>query len=250
MEKNENKKSDHAEIKDESVIDESRLIRTIILGSDWQEVLENIVIEDGMNPQDINIIKLADVFTVYLQELKTFDFRIPARFILIAAILLRMKCELMLEEEEEKARMEAVKMPDINLENIPELTAPLVRKPIRKVTLDELIRSLNKAFEFKERKEGKELRMRHAVEGLIEQEEDIELRITRVYEKIFKNNEIKFSDLVHPWKRKEIVRVFVPLLHLETRGKVICEQEEFFKDIVIRIIPESEQQQEVQQAQE
>ncbi len=238
------------EEKKESVIDESKLIRTIILGSDWQEALESIVVEEGLNPEDIDIIKLADSFTDYMQKLKTFDFRIPARFILIAAILLRMKCELLLEEEEEKARIEAVQLPNINLENIPELTAPLLRKPTRKVTLDELIKALDKAFEFKERKEGTKLRMRQAVENLIEPEEDIELRITRIYDKIVKHNIIKFSDLVHPWKRKEIVKIFVPLLHLEQRGKVVCEQEEFFKEITIRVVEESQQPKEPYMAQE
>lgn len=238
------------ENKEEKVIDESRLIRTIILGSDWQEVLESIIVEEGLNPEEIDIIKLAEAFTDYLQQLKTFDFRIPARFILIAAILLRMKCELLLEEEEEKARIEAVQLPNIDLERIPELMPPLQRKPTRKVTLDELIKALNKAFEFKERKEGTKLRMRAAVEGLIEQEEDIELRIGRIFDKIAKNNIIKFSDLVHPWRRKEIVKIFMPLLHLEQRGKVTCEQEEFFKDIIIKVVDEPPKPEEIQLAQE
>jgi len=236
--------------KEEKVIDESRLIRTIILGSDWQEVLENIVVDEGLNPEEIDIIKLAGAFTDYLQQLKTFDFRIPARFILIAAILLRMKCELLLEEEEEKARIESVQLPNIDLESIPELTAPIQRIPTRKVTLDELIKALNKAFEFKERKEGTKLRMRAAVEGLIEQEEDIELRISRIFDKIAKNNIIKFSDLVHPWRRKEIVKIFMPLLHLEQRGKVTCEQEEFFKEIIIKVVDNPPSPEEIQLAQE
>lgn len=234
----------------ERVIDESRLIRTIVLGSDWQEVLESIVVEEGLDPQQIDIIRLAESFTEYLQRLKTFDFRIPARFILIAAILLRMKCELLLEEEEEKARVESEAAPGIDIENVPELFPPLMRKPTRKVTLSELIGALNKAFEFKERKEGKHLRMRRAVENLIEPEEDIELRITRIHDRIAKRSEIKFSELVHSWKRREIVKTFMPLLHLMQRGKVQCDQEEFFSEIVIRIVEESEQPKEPQMAQE
>lgn len=237
-------------MEEEKVVDESRLIRTIILGSDWQEVLEIIVVEEGLDPQHIDIIKLADSFTEYLQRLKTFDFRIPARFILIAAILLRMKCDLLLEEEEEKIRIDTAQIPNINLEDIPELSAPLMRKPTRKVTLDELIHALNRAFEFKERKEGKQLRMRRAVENLIEPEEDIELRISRIYERIAKHDTIKFSELVHPWRRRDIVKTFMPLLHLQQRGKVQCEQEEFFKEITIRLVPEAQQPAEPYVAQE
>ncbi len=217
------------------MVDETNLIRTIIIGSDWQEVLETIVLEECMDPLSIDIIKLADAFTDYLEKLKTFDFRIPARFVLITAILLRMKCELLLEEEEIKAKEEVKRGPKINVENLPELSAPIERRPIRKVTLDELVRALNKTFEFTERKEGKKLRMRRAIENLIEPEEDIEARIKKILEKIIEKNGIKFSELVPVWRRLDIVKTLMPVLYLLQRGKVCCEQEELFKEITIKI---------------
>ena len=215
------------------IIDEASVIRTIILGNDWQEVLTSLVVEDGMDPMNLDIVKLADTFMLYMQRLKTFDFRIPARFILIAAILLRMKCEILLEEEEKKIteQREAEKI-DIDA---PLLAPPVERKPTRKVTMDELIGALGKAFEFREKKEGKELRMRRAVETLIEPEEDIELRISRIFDRILSYRAVKLAELV-PWKRKAIVDTFIPLLHLLQRGKVECEQEEFFKDIYIKVV--------------
>lgn len=218
-----------------SMVDEARLIRTIVLGADWQEVLENIIVEEELDPLGIDIIKLAEAFMKYLEQLKTFDFRIPARFILIAAILLRMKCELILEEEEEKAREREEKLPEINLENIPQLSAPLVRKPLRKVTLDELIKALNRTLEFKKKKEKRAIRLRHAVETLIEPEEDIELKISSVFEKIASSGEMKFSELVPHWGRKEIVDMFMPLLYLCMRSKVCCEQTEMFSEIYIKV---------------
>ncbi|MBI2076188.1 MAG: segregation/condensation protein A [Candidatus Aenigmarchaeota archaeon] len=219
------------------MIDENKLIQTIVAGSDWQEVLTNIVVEEGMDPAVVDIIKLTDSFMFYLKRLKTFDFRVPARFVLIAAILLRMKCELLLEEEEPKEEIKGESPPPINIEDIPSLSPPLERKPTRKVTLTELVSALNKAFEFKERKETKKLRMRRRVEGLIEPEEDIEIRIKNVFDQILRHGTfMKFSDIVPVWKRKEIVEIFLPLLHLSNRGKVVCEQEEFFKDITVRVV--------------
>ena len=217
----------------EKIIDEASVIRTIILGNDWQEVLTNLVVEEGMDPMNIDMVKLADTFMHYMQRLETFDFRIPARFILIAAILLRMKCEILLEEEEKKIaeQKEEVK---INID-APLLLPPIERRPTRKVTLDELISALNKAKEFREKKEGKELRMRRAIENLIEPEEDIELKIKKIFEKIPLHRATKLSDLI-PWKRKEIVNTFIPLLYLMQRGKIECEQEEFFKDIYIKVV--------------
>lgn len=216
-------------------IDEDKILRTIIIGSDWQEVLTTIVIEDGMDPMSIDIIKLTDSFMTYLKKIQTFDFRIPARFILISATLLYMKCETLLNEEEEKRRIEQSQLPNIDLNNVPLLTPPLIRKPTRKVTLSELINALNKAMEFKDRKEEKKFRVRRAVEGLIEPEEDIEIKISRIFNKITEKREINFSDLVPVWKRLDIVETFIPLLHLETRGMVVCEQEEMFKEIKIKI---------------
>ncbi len=217
------------------MVDEARLIRTIVLGADWQEVLENIIVEEDLNPLVIDLVKLSDAFMNYMQEIKKFDFRIPARFILVAAILLRMKCELLLEEEEEKARKEIEKLPEISLENIPQLSAPLIRKPIRKVTLSELITALNKALEFKEKKETKQIRLRRAVETLIEPEEDVEIKISTLLGKISKAGEIKFSDLVPDWKRNEIVDTFMPLLYLCMRSRIYCDQPEMFKEIFIKI---------------
>jgi segregation and condensation protein A len=215
-------------------MNEAKVIQTIVLGSDWKEVITNLIAEEDMDPLSIDLIKLVDAFMMYLQKLKKFDFRIPARFILVAAILLRMKCELLLEEEEEK-RIETEKIPPINIENIPVLSPPILRRPTRKVTLSELIDALNKAIMFKERKEEKRIIMRRAVEKLIVPEEDIELKINSVYNKIVKHYAIKFSDLVPVWKRKDIVDTFMPLLYLEQRGKIICEQENIFEDIYIKV---------------
>jgi chromatin segregation and condensation protein Rec8/ScpA/Scc1 (kleisin family) len=215
-------------------INEAKVIQTIVLGSDWQEVLTEIVTEEGMDPLSIDLIKLVDTFMIYLQKLKSFDFRIPARFILISAILLRMKCELLFEEEEKK-RLEAEKVPPIDVSNVPLLIPPLLREPTRKVTLTELINALNKVMEFKERKEEKQIRLKRTVEKLIAPEEDIEAKIKRIYERIVKNHDIKFSELVPVWKRKDIVDTFLPILYLSQRGKITCEQEEFFKEIYIKI---------------
>ncbi|MDI6721251.1 MAG: segregation/condensation protein A, partial [Candidatus Aenigmarchaeota archaeon] len=132
-------------------MNEDQMIQMIVLGSDWQEVVSNIVMEEGMDPLNINIIKLADSFVHYMNRLQYFDFKIPARFILIAAILLRMKCELIFEEEEKK-EMQKRDVEPLNID-VPILPAPIERKATRKVTLAELITALNRAFDFKEQKE-------------------------------------------------------------------------------------------------
>ena len=221
------------------IIDVNQVIQTIIIGTDWQEVLTPLVAEEGMDPMSVDIIKLAEVFTRYMAQLQKFDFRVPARFILVAAILLRMKAELLLDEEEQKALSQKEIIP-LDIENVPMLLPPMTRKPTRKVTLSELVSALNKAFEFQERKEGKQLRMRRAVERLIEKEEDIEVRIDEIYRDIVKLHSTTLSELVHSWRREDIVKTFLPVLHLMMRDLITVDQEEMFKEIFIKVREKAE----------
>ena len=212
-------------------IDENKLIKTIVGASDWEDVLNTIVWEEGLDPLNIDIVKLAQVFMHYLQNLDTFSFRVPARFILVAAILLTMKCDTLLTEEEEKEfkELEGVKL---NLE-APLLMPPLLRKTTRKVTLTELVAALNKAFEIKERKESVFMTRKPDIE--IIEPEDIEERISGIYDKIRNSGMIKFSDLVPVWKKKDIIDTMMPLLYLSQRSMILCEQEDMFKEIYIKL---------------
>ncbi len=211
-------------------VDESKLIKTIVVASDWEEVITNIIEEEGINPSDIDIVRLVDAFLDYLKNLKKFDFRIPARFILIAAILLRMKCEVLKINEPKEETLK----PNIDI-NVPLVDLPIIRTPKRKVTLTELINALQKVIEFEEKKKLKKLRLRRNVENLIGEYEDIESRIEKIYERI-KNEKIKnFSSLVGEWNRKNIVYNFIPLLHLVMNNKIICFQQEIFGEIFIEL---------------
>ena len=213
------------------MIDEQSLMKTIIIGSDWEEVISNIVEEEGLDPWNIDIVKLVDMFVEYLYNLKRFDFRIPARFILIAAILLRMKCEI-ISKQEIKPKNEEIPQIDIN---VPLLDLPMIRKPTKPVSLDNLIDSLNKAIEFEDKKKTRKLQIRRAVENLIQPEEDIELRMKRVFSEIKNRNIERFSQLVSKWERNEIVDKFVPLLHLSNNGVIRCDQQELFGEIFINV---------------
>jgi segregation and condensation protein A len=213
------------------------LIRTISSSSDWEEALTSIVVEQGLDPLNIDIIRLADAFMLYIRRLQTFDFRIPARFILIAAILLNMKAESILEKEEERLqRAAAEEAARLNLE-APLLAPPVKREAVRPVSLNELIDALNRTFEIRKRKEIiEEQRVPPARFDLhLEKTEDVEKKIKEIYERIRRKGVMPFSDLVPVWKRDEIIATFLPLLHLAHRGKVTCEQKEFFKEILIKL---------------
>jgi segregation and condensation protein A len=209
---------------------EQEILQTIVISYDWNEVIIKLVEEANLDPWDIDITKLADLFLQYLYTLHKFDFRIPARFILIAAILLRMKCEIVKLKEEKEKKVEKI---DIN---VPLLQPPVTRIPKRRVTLNELVNALQKAIEFQERKRQRKLAVRRAVEALIVEEEDIETRMKKLYEIIKNDNISKFSELLTTGEREEIVSKFTPLLHLVHNELIKCEQPEAFGEIFIYLL--------------
>jgi segregation and condensation protein A len=224
-------------------MNEQDLLKTVIQSESWEDVIYNIVSIEGLDPWDIDIVKLADSFLKYIESIKMLDFRIPAKIVFVAAVLLKLKTDSLFPQEKE----EEIALPQINedelkvfkekLEQI-KLSPPLERMPARAVTLDELIEALRKAMRVKERKEYRRHVLGKKVANNIDvSEEDIEKRIERLLKeiedlsKMLNKEKIEFSRLVDKWEREEIVKHFLPLLYLTNRGDVTAEQEEFFKEI-------------------
>ena len=73
------------------------------------------------------------------------------------------------------------------------------------------------------------------------EEQDIARRIEEMMEEIekgikrSKEGAVTFNDVVKEWKREEVVGKFIPLLHLEQNQKIATKQEDFFKEIYIRV---------------
>lgn len=230
------------------MLSEEKILDLIEKDPDWEETLVYIIMEKGMDPWDIDIVKLANVFSESLKKMKKFNFKVPARLIIISAVLLRMKVEILVWERNEgrEVKSEEVEEMDLNVDisDIPDMKVPAKRKPRRKVTLDELTKALEKAFRTQDLRKKRKNRVRRRVEEAIptEEEEDIEKRIDNLYERIsrtlddLKNNKITFSSLIPDWNREEIVNSFMPLLHLSGDGKVSCDQEKHFKEIFIEIL--------------
>ncbi|MFH0836574.1 MAG: segregation/condensation protein A [Candidatus Aenigmatarchaeota archaeon] len=217
------------------IIDEEKLIRTIVLGADWQEVLSSIIIEHDLDPMNIDITKLSQEFLVYIHNMKDFNFRIPARFILVAAVLLTMKCEKIMEEEEKQLnKLEKREYEHLDID-VPLVTAPIKREPTRKVTLSELISAMSKVIDIKTKKDRIIKIDRHSPLISIQKAEDIEKRIEVIYDKIKNKGLISFSDIVRVWKRKDIIYALLPMLTLINRNLVECDQEEHFKEIYIKL---------------
>ncbi len=225
---------------------EQNLLEMILKGESWEELIYNIVSYEGLDPWDIDIIKLTDSFLKHIEGLKTLDFRIPAKVVLVAAILLKLKSNILSPMKVEGTEyyptgMEALDEYEqirLELESM-ELKPPMERRVKRKVTIDELIDALRKAMKVKQKKERIRRKLGKRIKAEIGEEVDIELRIKNMMSEIdlllgkLKADKVMFSKIVSKWERDEIVRYFMPLLYLSSRGKISAEQREFFKEILI-----------------
>jgi len=228
---------------------EQELLDFIIREQDWEQLIYNIVTIENLDPWNIDLVKLTDSFISYLRKIEELDFRIPAKVVLVAAILLKLKVDYLspfedkmleflekepMDEEIESIDFEALK------EYLSKFKIPIKRKGIRKVTLDELMSALKKAIAVEQRREAKKRILKKKLSEEIQiTEEDIEERINTILKEIttllkrLKQNQIPFSKLVEEWNRECIIDHLIPVLHLDYRGNINCKQEAFFKEIFI-----------------
>ena len=228
-------------------MNEEGILQAIIKHESWEDIIHHIITLEHIDPWDIDLIKLTDSFIRYIEGLRMLDFRIPAKVVLTAAILLKLKSEVLYPFEKEEGYEYVPEGEEefdefaLIREKLSELTLkPGMRRRVRrKVTLDELINALRKAMRVEKRRQVKKRRLGKRLRKEIGKEDDIEKRIEELMLEIdmllskLKSEKVEFSRIVEVWERENIVRYFLPLLHLSTRGKVITEQQKFFDEIFV-----------------
>ncbi len=226
------------------MVEEENLLKMILEKESWEEIIYQIVSLEQIDPWNVDLVKLTEGFLRFIRSSKQLDFRIPAKIIFVAAILLRLKSNYLSIFEEQSAVEEVLEQEkpfvDLGIDpNMVKLGLPMKRIPKRQVTMDELIVSLKKALTVRERKVERKHRIRARLRAELRAEEDITKRIEKIMADIERRMQIagkgklKFRDLVEKWERSEVVDHFIPILHLEKNQKISTEQEEFFKEILI-----------------
>ncbi len=212
----------------------------LVTEATWKDILVELVKNNELDPWNMDIVEIVDKYIDAVKAFKVMDLRIPANIILAAAILLRLKSEMLslfkqeeelLETEEESVRQEIV---------VDELTLRL-RPPIkRKIALVELIHALEEAMKIKEGKatqrllKGVDMQL-HFEDRDIEKE--TEILYSEIKKRVDKQNMTTFSYLSQSIKFEDnvIVGLFIPLLFLTNKGKIMLVQEEFFGEIIIQV---------------
>ncbi len=207
------------------------------------EILVNLAKSGEIDPWNIDIVEVTDKFLRQVEELEKMDLRMSGRTLLYAAILLRMKSNVLVEVNTSEEVIDD-EFPDFAVSDYPVPALPLRRSSRRPVTLEELLSELKKAELVEKRRferfEYKKEERRATVEEVlsIAHEEDIESRVSRMREllgELFKKqNNIKFSDLAYPLDRTGRIMAYLSLLFLATKKEIWLEQEELFGELFIR----------------
>lgn len=229
---------------------ENKMISLITSDYSWEQVIYDLIAAEGLDPWDLDLNALSGMFMKYLNKAKELDFRMPAKYVIISSMILRMKSDHLrlldipgqIEEnfsgevEFETPNAEASSNGEVGIQ-ISGIPLPNRRKPVRKVTVADLISSLKKAMATQDRRDARTKEIREKVKISTE---NISKKIETIYQKInsmlsnIKEDELKFSNLVEDWNRKNIVDNFLPLIHLDHQKKIECKQENMFDEIFIK----------------
>jgi len=218
----------------------------------WKEIIYDLINTEQLNPWDINITVLTEKYLDKIKKIEEADFFISSKVLLAASLLLRIKSEILLnkyiksideilfgKKEKKKYVLERIELEG----EIPEL---MLRSPIprfKKVTLKELIESLNKAITTENRRIKKEIINKNTLREISflipKRKFNVKDKIKEIYDNLFshlkedkKRKKISFTNFVGKNKEDRII-AFLPLLHLENQKKIWLEQENHFDEIHI-----------------
>lgn len=205
------------------------------------EVLVELAKRGELDPWDIDIARTTEKFLDYIDSLERRDLRIPARTLLYASILLRMKSDSMEGGEEVEPIPELEGWIEEEEEKIDQLPSPPVRRHTKRpVTLEELILELKKAEMVGRRKAMRERWPEAPAEKTLDlsHEEGIEEHIKALEpildDMLGSSEKVSFEKV----RGKEGIMNYVSLLFMAQRKQVWLEQEEFFGELYIKNYPD------------
>ncbi len=219
----------------------------------WQEIIYDLINTEQLDPWDINITILTDKYLETIQKLEEADFFVSSKVLLAAALLLRIKSEILLnryiksideilfgkKELLKKSSLERIELDG----QIPELIPRSPMPRFKRVSLNELMEALNKAIVTENRRIKKEIVKNNSLREIgisfPKRKLSIHDKIKQIFAKIVysigenkSENKIHYNFLVGEEKNEKIFS-FAPLLYLEHQKKIWLEQNEHFGDIYI-----------------
>jgi segregation and condensation protein A len=219
----------------------------------WQDIIYDLRNTEQLDPWDLDLIILTEKYFKKIEEMEEKDFFISSKVLQAASFLLRIKSEILLSRYIKsideilfgnKAIPKKYSLERIELED--EIPGLIPRSPFprfKKVTLKELLESLNKAITTENRRIKKEIVNKNALRessiSLPKRNFSIKDKINEITDRLeghFSSQEghkkISFTELAGEDREKRIEH-FSPLLHIENQKKIWLMQPGHFEEIHI-----------------
>lgn len=204
------------------------------------QILLDLAREQKIDPWDVDIDKLADLYVDKIREREELDLRVSGRALLSASTLLRMKANTQPHDGHPEEKDELLEELDFDMPELGPIT--IIRQSPQKITLSDLAGSLQEALEKSSQKGGRERKaatVKKVVRELDEYHVNIEEHVQEFHEKVAllasDGGKINFMQLLPEENKLEIVRNLLLALFLSSKGKISLQQENHFGDIYIKL---------------
>ncbi|MBO8129947.1 MAG: segregation/condensation protein A [Candidatus Marinimicrobia bacterium] len=225
------------------------------------DLLLYFIKRDEINIYDIPIAKITEEYLNYLQLMRDMNLRIAGEFILMAAVLIKIKLQMLLPSKEEieeieveDPRSELVRMLEeyqkyrrageylkILWEDNLKFHPVSVDKGTQGIDLDLFLSDVNLydlAALFKRFLESMQKNTLYEIEGIKISVSD---KIQQLRSFFVGKKELKFSDLRNSVENRfEIIITFLAILEMVKNGEVVLKQNKNFEDIIIKCNKEKE----------
>ena len=220
---------------------------TMVSKPTWKDILLDLISSNKIDPWNIDLVELADVFIKQVREIERMDFMVQANVILAASILLKYKSNYlkMLNYQSELPEFMPGDVPqelDVkDVEEIPQLALSSRIPPKRQITLDELVDEMERIIKYDDIE-----RVRIPRGSIVEtvdlelHQHDIEHDMEQVLGKVKENTDSEgwslFSGITKGDSNQEIVYTLLCLLHLVQMNTIDIRQDEMFGEVFIHLI--------------
>jgi len=229
------------------------------------DLLLHLIDKNKIDIYDIPIVEITEQYLEYIRQMETEDMNVMSEFLLMAATLLDIKCQMLLPKEvnedgeEEDPRAELVqKLLEYKMykymsfelrdkqvdaqkyfyrgQKLPQEVASY-RAPLDYEALlgDATLQKLHEIFRVVVRKQEDKIDPIRSTYGNIEKDEvDMEARATHLDGYIKRHKTFSFRDMLEKQNSKmNVIVTFLVMLELMKVGKIVISQEEIFDDIII-----------------
>lgn len=203
----------------------------------WKEMLLQLVSSEQMDPWDIDVGMVSSKYLECIKQMELLDLRVPANVILCASLLLRFKSDDLWVQEIEQEPYDEPLLID---EALPELVFRANRPRKRRVTLDELVHSLEDVI-----RKGKKQMVsgRHFLPPLLVEvsKEEMDQKMGYIFGRVeaLRDSEgiVRFTDVLREKTAAEVAYHLLPVLHLVQERRIFAWQDEFFGEVFLKIAP-------------